>query len=99
MVEIVNVALLIAMLVVTYFVIKIYMVLKEACERRDFPLEGPEMVEEQRAFPVQALEMEAGQRAGHVETDQRRALQRNRETINLRAARNKALPQEHDELR
>ena len=63
MVEMVDLALLIATLVVVYFVIKIYLVLKAACERRDFPLQGPEMEKDQRAFPVQAVQMEEEQSA------------------------------------
>ena len=95
--EMVNVALLIAMLVVVYFVVKMYLVLKAACERRDFPLQGPEMEEDQRAFPVQAVQMEEEERARHGAADQRCAIQRQRQIFNLRAAGNRARPQEHDE--
>ena len=81
--ELVNVALLIAMLVIMYFVIKIYLVVTEAtyCERR-----------------VQALEMEAGHSTCHTQADPRLAVRKtDRETINLRAAGNRARAQEHDE--
>ena len=96
--EMVDVALLIATLVEVYFVIKIYLVLKAACERRNFPLQGPEMEEDQRVFPVQAAQMEEEQNARHGAADQRCAVQRHsRQIINLRAAGNRARPQEHDE--
>ena len=93
----VHVALLFATLVEVYFVIKMYLVLKGACERRNFPLQGPEMEEEQRAFPVQAVQMERQQGARHGEADLRCAIQTYREIVNLRAAGNRARPQEHDE--
>ena len=83
MAEHVNVASLIAVVVIMYFVIKMYLVLTKAayCKRR-----------------VQALEMEAGQRARHTQADPRRAVRRpDRESINLRAAGNRARAQEHDE--
>ena len=83
MTELVNVTSLIAILVIMYFVIKIYLVLTEAtyCERK-----------------VQALEMEAGHRARHTQADLRLAVRKTDwETINLRAAGNRARAQEHDE--
>ena len=83
MTELVNVASFIVMLIVMYFVIKIYLAVKAVCERR--------------AFPVQALELEGQQRARNGAANPRRAAQRNRQSINLRAAGNKARPQEHDE--
>ena len=74
-----------------------YLVLKVACERKDVLLQGPEIEEGEIAFPVQAVQMERQQRERYEEADSRRALQRNRQIVNLRAAGNKACPQEHDE--
>ena len=51
------------------------------------------------AFPIQAPVI-GEQRAGHGAANPRRAVQksqRNRETVNLCAAGNRARPQEHDE--
>ena len=92
MVELVNVAPLLVMLIAMCVVIKIYLAVKVACERRAFPVQGPEMGQEQRAFPVQALGMEEEQRAGDGV-----AVGRNWEIINHRAAGNRARPQENDE--
>ena len=79
MTELVNVASFIVMLIVMYFVIKIYLAVKVVCERR--------------AFQVQALELEGQQTARHGVANPRPAAQ----SINLRAAGNRARPQEHDE--
>ena len=92
MAELVNVASLIVMLIVMCVVIKIYLAVTIACERRAFQVLGPEMRQEQRAFPVQALGMEEEQRAGDGV-----AVGRNWEIINHRAAGNRARPQENDE--
>ena len=92
MAELVNVASLIVMLIAICVVIKIYLAMKVACERRAFHVLGPEMGQEQRAFPVQVLGMEEEQRAGDGV-----AVGRNREIINHRAAGNRARPQENDE--
>ena len=170
MAELVNVATFIVMLIIMYFVIKIYLVVKEGCEQiiifpvqglemtekkekqRAFPVQAVQMeeerracqvqadqmederrafpvqenqieeerrafpvqanqIEERRAFPVQAHQMEEGQRAflvqavqmkkeqraRHGEAHLSHAVQRSRKTINLRAAGNRARPQEHDE--
>ena len=79
--ELANVASFIVMFIVMYFVIKIYLAVKVVCERR--------------AFQVQALEGQ--QRARHGVATPRRAAQRNRRSINLRAAGNRTRSQEHDE--
>ena len=61
-----------------------YLAVKAACEQKIFPVQGPEMEEEQRAR--------------HREMQPRHAVQRNRElTINLAAAGSRARAQEHDE--
>ena len=90
--ELVNTASLIVMLIVMCVVIKIYLTVKEACKRIAIQVQGPEMEGEQRAFPVQAVGMERQQRGGDGV-----AVGRNRQIVNLRAAGNRARPQENDE--
>ena len=97
MAESVSVASLTVMIIILFFVIRMYLAVKAACEQRVFQVQGPEMEGEQRAFLVQAVQMERQQRARHGAANPRREVQRNREMVNVRAATNRARPQEHDE--